>query len=206
MLVMILFALSLDLALGYAGIVTLGHAAFFGVGAYTVGHARVITASGPSRSPACCSRLSSAAVIGLVSGLVLLRTTGLTLLDADALHHGAARGGRQSRRTNGPAALTGSTPACRSRRCSARSSSTRSIPTTQYLYALGVLFVCFLFVRTLVYSPFGAEPDRHPREHACACMRSARRCGSGSSSATRFRRRSPASRAGCGRSPTPMST
>ena len=26
---------------------------------------------------------------------------------------------------------------------------------TQYLYSLGVLLVCFLFVRTLVYSPFG---------------------------------------------------
>jgi len=36
-LVMAMFALSLDLILGYAGIVTLGHAAFFGVGAYTVG-------------------------------------------------------------------------------------------------------------------------------------------------------------------------
>ncbi len=37
LLVTILFALSLDLALGYAGIVTLGHAAFFGAGAYAVG-------------------------------------------------------------------------------------------------------------------------------------------------------------------------
>jgi branched-chain amino acid transport system permease protein len=37
MLITILFAISLDLALGYAGIVTLGHAAFFGAGAYTVG-------------------------------------------------------------------------------------------------------------------------------------------------------------------------
>ena len=37
LLVAILFALSLDLALGYAGIITLGHAAFFGAGAYTVG-------------------------------------------------------------------------------------------------------------------------------------------------------------------------
>ena len=38
-----LFALSLDLILGYAGIVSLGHAAFFGVGAYSrraVGPAR----------------------------------------------------------------------------------------------------------------------------------------------------------------------
>src|SRR4030067_1075167 len=33
-LIMILFALSLDLILGYAGIITLGHAAYFGFGAY----------------------------------------------------------------------------------------------------------------------------------------------------------------------------
>jgi len=32
-----LFAVSLDLILGYAGIVSLGHAAFFGIGAYTAG-------------------------------------------------------------------------------------------------------------------------------------------------------------------------
>ena len=32
-----LFALSLDLILGYAGIVSLGHAAFFGLGAYVAG-------------------------------------------------------------------------------------------------------------------------------------------------------------------------
>src|SRR5262249_46293815 len=37
LLITILFAISLDLVLGYAGIVTLGQAAFFGAGAYTVG-------------------------------------------------------------------------------------------------------------------------------------------------------------------------
>ena len=36
-LIVALFALSLDLILGYAGIVSLGHAAFFGLGAYTAG-------------------------------------------------------------------------------------------------------------------------------------------------------------------------
>ncbi len=36
-LIVSIFALSLDLILGYAGIVSLGHAAFFGVGAYTAG-------------------------------------------------------------------------------------------------------------------------------------------------------------------------
>ena len=35
-----LFALSLDLILGYAGIVSLGHAAFFGMGAYSAGAVR----------------------------------------------------------------------------------------------------------------------------------------------------------------------
>src|SRR5215468_4863856 len=32
-----LFALSLDIILGYAGIVSLGHAAFFGIGSYAAG-------------------------------------------------------------------------------------------------------------------------------------------------------------------------
>ena len=36
-LIYILFALSLDLILGYAGIITLGHSAFFGLGAYVAG-------------------------------------------------------------------------------------------------------------------------------------------------------------------------
>jgi branched-chain amino acid transport system permease protein len=40
-----LFALSLDLILGYARILSLGHAAFFGLGAYTAG------SSPPRRSP-----------------------------------------------------------------------------------------------------------------------------------------------------------
>ena len=36
-LITIIFALSLDLVVGFAGVVTLGHAAYFGVGAYTAG-------------------------------------------------------------------------------------------------------------------------------------------------------------------------
>ena len=35
--ILALFALSLDLVLGYAGVVSLGHAAFFGLGAYVAG-------------------------------------------------------------------------------------------------------------------------------------------------------------------------
>ena len=36
MLIFALFAMSLDLLLGYTGLASLGHAAFFGVAAYTV--------------------------------------------------------------------------------------------------------------------------------------------------------------------------
>ena len=79
LLITILFALSLDLVLGYAGIVTLGHAAFFGAGAYTVG---ILAQHFGWNEP--LSGLAAAALvaglIGLASGYVLLRTHGLTLL------------------------------------------------------------------------------------------------------------------------------
>src|SRR5262249_2911426 len=79
LLVTILFAISLDLALGYAGIVTLGHAAFFGAGAYTVG---MLAYHGIWSEPITSLIVGAvvAGAIGLASGLVLLRTTGLTLL------------------------------------------------------------------------------------------------------------------------------
>jgi branched-chain amino acid transport system permease protein len=77
-LIMILFALSLDLVLGYAGVVTLGHSAFFGVGAYAAGiyAARV---SGEPLSGLLVGAVA-AAVVGWASGLVVLRTQGLALL------------------------------------------------------------------------------------------------------------------------------
>ncbi len=63
-----LFALSLDLILGYAGIVSLGHAAFFGVGAYGAGLLAVHgidqragdRAGGGRASPPRCSAFSPA--------------------------------------------------------------------------------------------------------------------------------------------------
>src|SRR5205814_9589416 len=73
----ILFALSVDLVLGYAGIITLGHAAFFGVGAYTAG---ILAAHGWGE-PISGLLLAglAAAIIGAASGAIILRTTGLTL-------------------------------------------------------------------------------------------------------------------------------
>src|SRR5690606_6871507 len=79
LLITILFALSLDLALGYAGIITLGHAAFFGAGAYTVG---ILAKHGIWTEPLTGLVLAAigAGLVGRASGLVLLRTTGRALL------------------------------------------------------------------------------------------------------------------------------
>ena len=113
------------------------------------------TASGTSRSPGLIARgAGGGAHRSRLRRRCCLRTHGPDAADAHALHHGAPGGGRQSCRTTTPAASTAST-ACRSRRCSAWFEFNPLYPRTQYLYVLAVLFVCFVFVRTLVYSPFG---------------------------------------------------
>jgi branched-chain amino acid transport system permease protein len=152
LLVTILFAISLDLALGYAGIVTLGHAAFFGAGAYTVG---MLAYHGIWNEPITGLILAAAvaALLGFLSGLVLLRTTGLTLLMLTlcimALLEEAANLGHDW--TGGFDGL----PSITIPPLFGLFEFNPLFPRTQYLYVLGVLFVCFLFARTLVYSPFG---------------------------------------------------
>ena len=64
-LIIIVFALSLDLILGYAGIITLGHAAYFGAGAYAVAMAY---AHGGWTEP--LSGLALGAVAGAMLGLL----------------------------------------------------------------------------------------------------------------------------------------
>ena len=152
LLIAILFALSLDLALGYAGIITLGHAAFFGTGAYAVG---MLAFYGVWSEPITSLLIGAlaAGVVGLLSGAVLLRTRGLTLLmltlctmalleEAANMGH-AFTGGFDGLPSLDIAPLFGSFE------------FNPLYPNTQYLYTLGVLLVCFAFLRTLVYSPFG---------------------------------------------------
>jgi branched-chain amino acid transport system permease protein len=73
-----LFALSVDLVLGYAGIITLGHAMFFGVGAYT---AAILAKHGWSEP---ISGLLAAAVVagavGFVTSFIIVRVQHLALL------------------------------------------------------------------------------------------------------------------------------
>ncbi len=78
-LIMILFALSVDLILGYAGIVTLGHAAFFGVGAYTTGMLSAHLGWGEPITGLLAGG-AAAGIVGLISGYILLRYRGLALI------------------------------------------------------------------------------------------------------------------------------
>ncbi len=66
-----LFALSLDLILGYAGIVTLGHAAFFGVGAYTAGLIAKHGWGEPFSGLLCAAVVS--AFVGWITSFLVLR-------------------------------------------------------------------------------------------------------------------------------------
>jgi branched-chain amino acid transport system permease protein len=75
-LIMIIFALSLDLSLGYGGIESLGHAAFFGVGAYSAGLFALHVSPEPLTGLLVAAAI--AALVGLVSGMAILRTQGLT--------------------------------------------------------------------------------------------------------------------------------
>jgi branched-chain amino acid transport system permease protein len=150
-LIMILFALSLDLILGFAGIVTLGHAAFFGLGAYG---AALLISDLNWREPISgllCGALV-AAIGGFVSGWLLLRYRGLAFLVLTlSITIMLQQLGNLFRDfTGGYDGIPGVNIA----------------PLfghfdydlyghTYYLYCLGVLIVVFYVVRRVVYSPFG---------------------------------------------------
>lgn len=77
-LIMIVFVLSIDLVLGYAGVATLGQAAMYGTGAYAAGLFAIHVNADPLAG-LLVGGIAGAAVACL-SGLMLLRTHGLTLL------------------------------------------------------------------------------------------------------------------------------
>ena len=77
-MIQIAFALSLDLALGYGGIDSLGHVAFFGMGAYSAGLFAMYVSSQPMLGLAAAA--FAGAVTGLVTGPLVLRTRGLTVV------------------------------------------------------------------------------------------------------------------------------
>ncbi|HEX5213264.1 MAG TPA: branched-chain amino acid ABC transporter permease [Pseudolabrys sp.] len=146
-----LFALSLDLILGYAGIISLGHAAFFGLGAYT---AALLAKYGIINEPVLAMLVAglAAMALGFVTSFLVLRGSDLTRLMvtlgvALVLRELANRYGWL---TGGADGLQGVTinPLFGMFRLD-------MFGHTGYVYCLVVLFILFLLARRLVNSPFG---------------------------------------------------
>jgi len=145
-----LLALSLDLILGYAGILSLGHAAFFGVGAYTAGllarHGWPEPFSGVAAAAVVAGGFGYAVSFLVVPGADLTRlmvTLGIGLLTAEAANHASSI-------TGGVDGLADMQAA----RVFGRFSFGLD-GTTACLYSFAILAAMFVLARRLVHSPFG---------------------------------------------------
>jgi branched-chain amino acid transport system permease protein len=146
----ILFALSLDLILGYAGILTLGHVAFFGTGAYVAG-LLAVHGWGEPISGLIIAALG-AGVIGLASGVIVLRTHGLpllmlTLVIAEMLKEAA----------NKASTITGGADGLQGMQVDPILDhfGFDMLGRTAYLYCLAVLFIFWWIARRIIHSSFG---------------------------------------------------
>ena len=146
-----LFALSLDLILGYAGIVSLGHAAFFGVGAYT---AALLAKHEIINEPVLALVVSGlvASAVGFVTSFLVLRGTDLTRIMVTL---GVAFVLRELANQNGW--LTGGADGLQGVTMKPILGMFRfdMFGHNGYVYCLTVLFVMFLLARRIVNSPFG---------------------------------------------------
>ncbi|HVY59785.1 MAG TPA: branched-chain amino acid ABC transporter permease [Xanthobacteraceae bacterium] len=146
-----LFALSLDLILGYAGIISLGHAAFFGLGAYVAG---LLAKHGLVTEPVLALLVSglAAMLLGFLTSFLVLRGSDLTRLMVTL---GVALMLREI--ANKFADITGGADGLQGITIAPVLGLFRFdlFGHTAYVYSLVVLFVLFVLARRIVNSPFG---------------------------------------------------
>jgi branched-chain amino acid transport system permease protein len=145
-----LFALSLDLILGFSGIVSLGHAAYFGVGAYTAGLLSTHGWGEPLTGLAAAALV--AGLFGYLTSFIIARfhhlalimiTLGLGLVLQEA--------------ANSASWLTGGFDGLQGIHTWPLFGTVQFdlYGYTAYGYSLAGLFVIFLVARRLIHSPFG---------------------------------------------------
>src|SRR6201746_2459646 len=146
-----LFALSLDLILGCAGIVSLGHAAFFGVGAYCAG---LLALHGIVNEPVLALIVAglAATIVGFATSFLVIRGVDLTrlmvtlgialLLEALAERFSNITGGTDGLQGIEMQPILGLF-------------AFDMFGKTGFFYSLTVLLVLFLLARRIVTSPFG---------------------------------------------------
>ncbi len=146
-----LFAVSLDLVLGYTGIVSLGHAAFFGIGGYAAAlFAKLVM---PDPLVGLAVGIATATLLGAVCSLTILRGSDLTRLMVTL---GVALillelANKLDWLTGGADGLQGVVMGP----LLGRFEFDLSGRTAAY-YSLAVLLVLFVLMRRLVHSPLGA--------------------------------------------------
>jgi branched-chain amino acid transport system permease protein len=145
-----LFAMSLDVVLGFRGIATLGHAVFFGVGAYAAGFLSLWGWTEPISGLLVAGLLAGLAGVlmgrvlrGLVGISVLMVTLGLSMILYDFVQ-------RSTELTGGADGLQGITlqPLLGLWRFDMAG-------RTAYVYTLVVVLLCFIALRALCRSSFG---------------------------------------------------
>ena len=143
-LIFALFALSLNLLAGTTGLVSFGHALFFGIGAYCL--ALLATKSGWSPLAALALAPLVGAVAAFITGLVALRTSALYFslltLGIGQLFFALATGTRSV--TNGTDGLRGFIPPL-----------WFVDPKHMYLFVFAVVAVCTALLYIITVSPFG---------------------------------------------------
>jgi branched-chain amino acid transport system permease protein len=147
-----IFAMSLDLILGYTGLVSFGHAAFFGVGAYVAGIVAVRLT--PHLGVTLPLALVGAALAALVIGYLSIRTSGiyflmLTLAFAQVLYAVAFKWTPVTGGSNGlsgiPRPALGLVPG----------GGELADPVRFYFFILVVFLLVYYGLRRVVASPFG---------------------------------------------------
>ncbi len=145
-----LFAVSLDMALGYAGILTVGHAAFFGAGAYAAGllakHGWSEPISGLFAAMGVCAALGYALSYLIVRGADLTRlmiTIGVCVLLAELVN-----------RLSG---ITGGTDGLQGMEVQPLLGLFEFdlFGKTAFVYTFVVVLAMFLLARLVLRSPFG---------------------------------------------------
>ena len=150
--ILALFALSLDLILGYAGIVSLGHAAFFGLGAYAAGLFAKHVSGDPLLGLAAGAAIAT--VAGFATSFLVLRGSDLTRLMVTlgvALVLGEI--------ANKWASVTGGADGLQGivMKPLFGAFAFDLAGRTAFAYSLTVLFVLFAVARRIVHSPFGVS-------------------------------------------------
>ncbi|HEY6240534.1 MAG TPA: branched-chain amino acid ABC transporter permease [Burkholderiales bacterium] len=152
-LIYILYALSLDLIVGYAGIITLGQSAYFGLGAYAAG---ILAAKAGFHDPfvQLAAAAAAGAVLGLATGAIILRTKALTLLMLTLAITSVLLeiANKATSLTGGADGLAGVIvdPIFGLFKFDI-------FGKTAYLYCLLELFLGWWLVRKMIYSPFGTS-------------------------------------------------